>query len=251
MKLSVSIPCFYPGLDFCEAIRRAHALGFDAVETWDWKPLDLDRVRATCEETGVTFACFCTSDFRLTDASVRDEWLRALETSAQAAQRAGVRSLITQSGPDTGAPRAEQHDAIVGALRAAEPILAGQGITLLLAPLNTRFDHPDTYLWSSAEAFELLQEAEAPHAKILFDLYHMQAMEGNLVPTMLANLPAIGHLHAAGHPGRHDLQDGETNYPAVFRALDAAGFEGRCGLEYFPRGEPEESLRATLRMLRG
>jgi hydroxypyruvate isomerase len=153
MKLSVSIPCFYPGLDFCEAIRRAHALGVDAVETWDWKPLDLD--------------------------------------------------------------------------------------------------HPDTYLWSSAEAFELLREAEALHAKILFDRYHMQAMEGNLVPTMLANLPAIGHLHAAGHPGRHDLQDGETNYPAVFRALDAAGFEGRCGLEYFPRGEPEESLRATLRMLKG
>ena len=249
MRLSVSLPCFYRELDFCEAIRRVHDLGFDAVETWDWKPLDLDRVRATCEELGVAFAGFCTSDFRLTDPAARDDWLRALEDSARAAVRAGAGSLITQSGPDTGAPRAVQHEAIATTLRAAESVLGEFGITLLLEPLNTRFDHPDTYLWSSAEGFELVRESEAPHVKILFDLYHMQIMEGNLVPTLCDNLPLVGHLHAAGHPGRHDLPDGETNYPAVFRALDAAGYAGRCGLEYFPVGDSTESLRACLRHL--
>ena len=112
MRICVPIPCFYGGMPFTDAIRKVRELGFDAVETYNWKSLDLDAVRAACEENGVELMSMCTTEFNMTNPDMREKWLAGLKESCEAANRVGAKRLITQVGQDTGAPRAQQHAAI-------------------------------------------------------------------------------------------------------------------------------------------
>lgn len=248
MRLCVPIPCFFGDMDFCEGLRRVKALGFDAAETYNWKGLDFDAVRRTCEETGVELLSMCTSEFRMTDPAFRQAWLDGLEESCQAANRMGVKRLITQVGQDTGAPREQQHAAIVETLNLARPILEKSGVTIMLEPLNTLVNHPGYYLWSAVEGFEIIHEVNHPLVKLVYDIYHQQVMEGNIIPNITKNLDCIAHLHSAGHPGRNELQYGENDYKVIFAAVDKAGYTGACGLEYRPLMDPEESLREAKRL---
>ena len=220
MRLCVPIPCFFGDMDFCEGLRRVKALGYDAAETYNWKGLDFDAVRRTCEETGVELLSMCTSEFRMTDPTFRQAWLDGLEESCQAANRMGVKRLITQVGQDTGAPREQQHAAIVETLNLARPILEKSGVTIMLEPLNTLVNHPGYYLWSAVEGFEIIREVNHPLVKLVYDIYHQQVMEGNIIPNITKNLDCIAHLHSAGHPGRNELQYGENDYKVIFAAVD-------------------------------
>lgn len=243
MKLCVPIPCFYGGMDFCEAIKKVAGLGFTAIETYAWKGLDLDKIAVTCKETGVQLLSLCTTEFRMTDPAYRKEWLEGLEESCVAANKVGAKKLITQVGQDTGAPREEQHAAIVETLKQAIPILEKYGITVMIEPLNTYVNHPGYYLWSSVEGFEIVREVGHPLVKVIYDIYHQQVMEGNIIPNITKNLDCIAHMHAAGHPGRNELQLGESDYKNIFAAADKAGYDGYCGLEYGPTMDPTESLK--------
>ena len=242
MRICVPIPLFFKG-DFAEAIRKVHTLGFDAVETYHWKDLDFVSVQNACAETGVEIISMCTTEFRMTDAAYRTQWLKGLQESCEAAVKLGVKHLITQVGPDTGADRSLQHANITETLRLAVPILEASGVTIMIEPLNTLVNHPGYYLWSSAEAFEIIREVNHPLVKVVYDIYHQQVMEGNIIPNVTHNLDCIAHLHSAGHPGRNELQYGENDYHVIFREIDKAGYSGCCGLEYNPLLEPEESLK--------
>ena len=245
MRFCIPIPCFFDDSaeGFCEAIRKVRALGFDAAETYAWKHLDMEKVKAVCEDSGVELLSMCTTEFNMTDPSKRKIWLDGLAESCAAAKRAGVKRLITQVGADTGAERAAQHQSIVDALREARPILEDSGVTIMVEALNTYVDHPGYYLWSSREAFDIIREADHPLVKVVFDMYHQQVMEGNIIPSIQQNLDCIAHLHAAGHPGRHELQYGENDYHVIFDAIEKTGYQGACGLEYHPTMGSEESLR--------
>ena len=245
MKLCVALPCFFGDLPFEAAVEKVAALGYRYVEIYDWRGLDLAAAARALRNAGVTMLSMCTTEFALTDPARRGRWLDGIKESCEAAAALGVKKLITQVGPDTGADRAVQHRSVAGGLRAGAEILAGAGVTVMVEPLNTRVDHPGYYLTSSAEAFEIVREAGSPFVKVVFDIYHQQVSEGNLIPNITENLGLIAHLHAAGHPGRNELQFGETDYKNVFAAVDRAGYTGACGLEYRPLLAPEESLAAA------
>ena len=121
MRLCVCVPCFFPKLPLQEAIRKIAALGYDATELWGWEGLDVEAVRAAMAETGLELLSMCTTEFNMTDPAKRQAWLDGLAESCQAADRMGVKRLITQVGPDTGAERGLQHESIVAALTAAKP----------------------------------------------------------------------------------------------------------------------------------
>jgi len=243
MRLCVPIPCFFKNVDVPDAIRRVKDMGFDAVETYKWKDLDLKAIRKALDETGVEFISMCTTEFRMTDPQYRELWLAGLKESCEAAQILGVKHLITQVGPDTGAPRADQHNSIVETLKQATPILEKHGVTIMPEPLNTYVNHPGYYLTHSKEAFEIIREVGNPYVKLIYDIYHQQVMEGNIIPSIVNNLDLIAHLHSAGHPGRNELQYGENDYKVIFEKVDEAGYTGCCGLEYRPLMDPMESLR--------
>ena len=251
MRICVPVPCFFSQTDFPEAIRKIASLGFDAAETYNWKNLNPEEVRAVCKETGVELLSMCTTEFRMTDPAYRESWLDGLKESCDAAVRMGVKRLITQVGPDTGAPREEQHAAIVETLKQAAPILDESGVTIMIEPLNTLYDHKGYYLWSAVEAFDIIREVNHPLVKVVYDIYHQQVMEGNILNNIINNMDLIAHLHSAGHPGRIELQFGENDYRYIFRRLDEAGYKGACGLEYRPTLEPVESLKEFRRIYLG
>lgn len=248
MRLDVPLPCFFRNVPFEEAVRTVKACGYDAIETYNWKDLDPVQVKETLEEYDIEFLSMCTTEFRMTDPQYRGLWLAGLEESCQAAVKMGVKRLITQVGPDTGAPREQQHEAIIQTLMEAKEILDESGVTIMLEPLNTYVNHPGYYLTSSQEAFEIIRAVDHPLVKIVFDIYHQQIMEGNIIPNIVNNLDCIAHLHSAGHPGRNELQYGENDYKVIFQAVDKAGYDGWCGLEYKPLLEPVESLKLTKKL---
>ena len=251
MRFCVPIPCFFGGMDFCDAVEQVAKLGFDAAETYNWKGLDLARVRKSCQENGVTLLSMCTSYFNMTAKEERSKWLEGLFESVEAAKTVGASHLITQVGPDTGEERARQHDHIVGALKEARTFLEENQIILMIEPLNTYVNHPGYYLTSSCEAFDIVREADSPSVKVVYDIYHQQIMEGNIIPSVTGNLDCIAHLHAAGHPGRHEPFMGENDYRFIFDAIDRAGYTGACGLEYRPTLPPDESLLECLKRYGG
>ena len=248
MRLCVPIPCFFKNVPFEEAVYKVKELGFDAIETYNWKDMDFDAVKKALDDTGIELMSMCTTEFRMTDEAYRQAWLDGLKESCIAAKKLGVKRLITQVGPDTGKPRCEQHANIVVTLRQAIPILEEYGVTMMLEPLNTYFNHPGYYLWSALEGFAIIREVGHPLVKIIFDIYHQQIMEGNIIPNVTNNLECIAHLHAAGHPGRHEMQFGESDYKNIFAAIDKAGYTGACGLEYNPTLDPIESLKEAKRI---
>ncbi|MBQ2736860.1 MAG: TIM barrel protein [Clostridia bacterium] len=249
MRLCVVLPCFFKNSDFCDAIYKISALGYDAAELWGWGDIDPEKAKKALSETGVELLSLCTTEFRLNDPGYRERFLSGLKATCDFAKELNVKRIITQVGNDTGMDREYQRRSIVDGLLSSAPLLAEYGITLMIEPLNTRFDHKGYYLSSSAEAFDIVKEVNSPYVKVIYDIYHQQITEGNIIPTVISNLDHIAHLHAAGHPGRHELHLGENDYRVIVNALDKAGYSGAMGLEYFPTLDPIESLKQTRQLL--
>ena len=119
-------------------------------------------------------------------------------------------------------------------LREVAPLLEKAELTLVIEPLNERVNHPGYYLVQSDEAFQIIDEVNSDNIKVVFDIYHQQISEGDLIENIRSNIDKIGHFHAAGNPGRHELQKGEIAYPYIFEQIRKAGFAGYVGLEYWP-----------------
>ncbi len=218
--------------------------GISAVEFWAWWDKDLNSIKEAREETGLEISAFCTKMVSLVDETKRIEYKEGLKGSIQKAKFLGCGSLISQVGNEMAeTSREKQHKSIVEGLKECVPILEDAGIMLLVEPLNTLVNHKGYYLYSSDEAFEIVDEVGSQNVKVLFDIYHQQIMEGNLISRITNNINKIGHFHAAGNPGRHELDTGEIYYENIFMEIEKTGFNGYMGLEYFPVDEPEKGLR--------
>jgi hydroxypyruvate isomerase len=123
-------------------------------------------------------------------------------------------------------------------------IAEDHGVTICLELLNSKRDHHDYMCDHTAWGVRVVQEVNSPNVKLLYDIYHMQIMEGDLIATIRANIQWIGHFHTGGVPGRHEL-DGtqEVQWDGVMRAIADSGFKGYVAHEFVPTGDPLESLR--------
>jgi hydroxypyruvate isomerase len=243
MRYSVCIDSVFRGFDSLPALEQVKACGFEAYEFWSWWDRDLDALKEKADALGMSCACFCTKSFSLTEPSKRSVYLRDLEESVKAAKKMGAPCLISQGGDDSGAVRAYQRRSMVEGLKEAALIVEDAGLTLLLEPLNGKIDHKGTWLESSDEAFEIVREAGSGNIKLLFDIYHQQITEGDVIRRLISYVSEIRHVHSAGNPGRHELDSGELDYPKIFKALEGAGYKGYLGLEYVPMEDPVTSLK--------
>ncbi len=118
------------------------------------------------------------------------------------------------------------------------------GVQLVLETLNSKVDHPDYMGDSTAWCVDVVKAVNSPAVKVLYDIYHMQVMEGNVIQTIRDNIQYIGHFHTAGCPGRNEIGDTqELNYPAIVRAIIDTGYQGYLGQEFIPQGDPAQALR--------
>ena len=177
----------------------------------------------------------------------RARFLKSLEEAAGVAHKLGCSTLIVMAGSrDANVPREEQRSSLIDGLKEPSMIMERENITLVLEALNTVVDHPGYFLDSAKEGFKILKEVGSPNVKLLYDIYHMQIMEGNLIQTIEDNIHLIGHFHAADVSGRHEPGTGEINYSAIISRLNRLNYSGYVGLEHVPTMPSEESIRRTL-----
>jgi hydroxypyruvate isomerase len=234
-----------------ERVRAAAAAGCEAIDLWGWRELDLDELAAVLEETRMTVAMMLVDPpGRLVDTTRLPEFVGAVEDSAAAAARIGCEALVVLPGESVpGAGEAEQDAAIVDGLQAAAGLCAEAGVRLLLEPLNTRRDHPGTYVSTTRHALDLAERADRPEVGILYDVYHSAMMGEDPVDVLGDRSPLVGHVHVADTGGRHEPGTGTIAWSHALDRLWAIGYRGFLGLEYVPTVASARSLthlRATL-----
>jgi hydroxypyruvate isomerase len=246
-------------LPFEDRIRKAAELGFKNVEMWivdgsyTGSPAHLATV---AEHSGVTItnSVIGSPDGSvgggLTNPANRGQWLERARMTIDFSTKAEISAMIVCTGNTIkGMTDEEIMASVIEGLKPTVELAEKAGVTLLLEPLNTTYDHPDYWLASSDRGAEICRALDSERMRLLFDCYHMQIMEGDMIKHIERNLDVIGHFHAAGVPGRHELFDGEVDYPYVIKNIEAMGYEGVFGLEYAPTTEDVDSLEKTLRHL--
>jgi hydroxypyruvate isomerase len=147
-------------------------------------------------------------------------------------KKLGCDKIIVLAGDvDEKIPYGLALDNIYNVLKSAAPVAESYGVTMLLEPLNT-YDRPTYVLPYSRDAFDIVRGISSPSVKLLFDIYHTQRMEGNLIDTIEKNIDHIGHFHVANSPYRCEPDNGEIDYMAVFSAIDASAYSDYVGYEY-------------------
>ena len=247
-KISVCIEMVFGEVDLYERPAKVAQAGFEAVEFWGTGNKDLDRLRAACQAAGVSVAGFVgLPGVTLVDKNPRNALLDSIAQSAAEAEKLGTTTLILTVGNEIEAvPREQQLANIVENLKVVAPSAERAGLKLAVEPLNTLVDHKGYFLDRTADGRQIVERVGSPAVGILYDVYHMQIMEGNLIETIRSNVDIIYHVHVADVPGRNEPGTGEINYKNVLKAIDEAGYEGYCGLEF----RPSDSSQAALARMR-
>jgi hydroxypyruvate isomerase len=171
---------------------------------------------------------------------------QAFRTNIPRAAKAGVPNVITFSGNRAGLPDDEGARNTVAGLNRVKKIAEDHGVNICLELLNSKRDHHDYMCDRTAWGVRVMQEVNSPNVKLLYDIYHMQIMEGDLIATIRENIQWIGHFHTGGVPGRHELNGTqEIQWDAVMRAIADSGFRGYVAHEFIPTGEPLASLKSA------
>lgn len=160
------------------------------------------------------------------------------------AAKAGVPNVITFSGTRRGMSDEEGARNTVTGLNRVKKIAEDNGVTICMELLNSKVNHPDYMADHTAWGVSVMKEVNSPNVKLLYDIYHMQIMEGDLITTIRDNIEWIAHFHTGGVPGRHELNNKqEVQWDGVMRAIAGIGFKGYVAHEFIPTGDPLTSLR--------
>ncbi len=243
IKQSVVPWCFNP-MPVEELARHSAAMGLKSVELCDPKHWPLLR------ELGMTCAISGSHGFAKGFAH-REEWAechtKLRERIAQCADF-GVKSLITFSGFRRGLSDDEGIRNMVDGLKEIVPLAEEKKVTLCIEMLNSRVDtnmkgHPDYFCDSVERTIEIIKRIGSPRVKLLFDIYHVQIMHGDVITRIRQHREFIAHVHTAGNPGRNEIDDTqEINYPPIMKALLEVGYDGYVGQEFIPVREKVASL---------
>jgi hydroxypyruvate isomerase len=165
------------------------------------------------------------------------------------AAKAGIERVVVFTGNRRGQNDEEGLKNTITGLKRVKKIGEDNGIILCLELLNSKRNHPDYQCDHTAFGVRAMQEVNSPNVKLLYDIYHMQIMEGDLVATIQENIQWLGHFHTGGVPGRHELDDTqEVNWACVMRAIAGTGFKGYVAHEFIPVRDPLTSLREAVEL---
>lgn len=271
MKQSFCLPCFRTsGEPLDDLFREAKAIGYEATELWRPEPRSagsapreagavgaesLEEICEAARRAGLVVSSFTghdSIDHGLNDSAHWERIEGELAESIDRAASLGVPGVICFSG--TRRPGVSDAYGLSLFIKGARRVVRHaeeRGVNLNLEVLNSRVDHPlymaDTVDWAIAAS----EAVASPRLRILFDVYHVQIMEGDLIRALRRAGPYLGHVHTAGNPGRHEMDDDqEIHYRAIGRELERQGYDGYVGHELFAKGDRWAALRASFLALR-
>ncbi len=244
---SVSWWCFTPRLmppeEFVRAAAEAGYSALDLVPPEHW-----ELVRAH----GLTISSIqghMPLEVGLNQRALHAQLERDIGTRLEQAARLEIPTVLCFSGNRNGLSDADGAAAMAESLRRLAPAAEDAGVTLVIELLNSKVDHRDYQADHTAWGAEVCAMVGSPRVKLLYDIYHMQIMEGDVIRTIRDYHQYIGHYHTAGNPGRNDLDDEqELFYPPIMRAIRDTGFSGYVAHEFLPKGEPKAALRAAFEL---
>jgi hydroxypyruvate isomerase len=224
----------------------AKRIGFSAVEIWQRDKAPFSELVELAPKHGLRIASM-SGHYKLEDGlnnpanhpRIADE----LAVSIELAAKHNIPGLICFSGNRNGRSDEESVEVCAAGLRRVTKLAEEKGINLNVELLNSKRTHPGYQCDHTAWGVRVCEAAGSPRAKLLYDIYHMQIMEGDLIETIRKNIKYIGHFHTAGVPGRGPLDETqEIYYPAVCRAIAEAGYDLYLGHEFGSKGDPLEAL---------
>ena len=240
LKQSVSRWCYgkIPLDDLCVAASEIGLRAIDLLDEKDW---------TTPAKHGL--ACAMANGFGSIPRGFNrpdnhDKLVADAERMIPLAAAAGVPNVVCFSGNRAGMSDGEGIANCIAGLKRLTPTAEKFGVTLCLELLNSKVDHKDYHADHTAWGLQVVQGVGSPRLKLLYDIYHMQIMEGDVVATIRAAAPYIAHYHTGGVPGRNEIDDSqELNYRRVAQAIADTGFTGFLAHEFVPKREPMTSLR--------
>jgi 2-dehydrotetronate isomerase len=247
-RLSANIGILFRELDFLDRFAAAARAGFQAVECWTPYEYPVAELRRRIADAGIPLIGVNTAmggqkgDMGLAGVPGREKEFDALIAQAlEYGAALGVRHIHVMAGAMNGFAEAEGLATMRRNLARAAKQAESAGVTLVIEPVN-RVDRPTYLLSSSDRAVEIVDAIGSPWLKMMFDFYHLQIMEGDVMRRFERLLPKIGHVQFAAVPTRAEPDEGELNYPWILREIDRLGWAGYVGAEYQPRGRTEDGL---------
>jgi len=239
-------------LPFLERLEKVKEAGVTAFEFWGWQNKDVDAIAKKKHELGLSVSSFGLNlrDFSLTKPDVGDEFESSIEETVQVAKKLDCHNLIGPVGLGQSVSRLSRRQQIKNAvenLKGGAPLLEESRMTMLIEPVNL-IDHKGCYLSRSSEAAYLIRGVGSQSVKMLFDFYHQQITEGNLINNVNKYFDLIGFFHIGDVPGRHEPGTGEINYRNIFRCIDDLGYKDYVSMEFMPTIDHVEAVRRTLRL---
>lgn len=248
-KVSVMLWTVFRELPFAERLERVASAGYRYVELVSeyrgWTDAQFREVAGRCQKLGIEFDAISGLKHGTADPGVRDAFLQELAALAPIAQKLNCPAIIVLSGNRVESiSHEQQHQACIETLKRASEIAERNHVQLLLENIDP-LENPKYFLTSVAEGFEIVRSVEHPSVRFLYDFFHEQIAEGNLIAKLQKNIDLVGLVHVADVPGRHQPGTGEINYENIYRALAALKYDRVIAMEFEPVGDAVEVLRSA------
>ena len=232
--------------DLCKAAKEIGLGGIDLLQREDWDVVT-DHGLTVTMGYAADRRDFLTNGF--TTRSSHPMLIKELENAIPLAAKKGVPNVIAMFGNRAGRGDIEAIMAATDGLREIAPLAEKEGVTICVELLNSRIDHKDYHGDRTQFGVDVMKGVGSPNVKLLYDIYHMQIMEGDVIRTIRRNKEWIGHYHTGGVPGRHELDDTqELNWRAVMTAIADTGYTGYVAHEFVPTRDPLTSLREAVKL---
>ncbi len=257
LRKAANLETLYTEIPFYDRFQAARKDGFEFIEFWGWTDKDLDALHAAARDAGIGICGFNgDADYSLIDPTHKKPYLDALRQSLEVAKKIGSLSVTIHSNAlgDGGVVVNHYDDlsdtvklcSMYDTLLACVPLADEYGVNLNLEGLNITTDHVGNFLQTTQMAAEIVRLIGSPRLKVLYDAYHMQLNEGKLADTLSTYVDAIGHIHVADAPGRHEPGTGEIDYAFLLRHLENIGYTGIVGYELFPKTDTQTAVKAIM-----
>jgi len=250
------------GKDPIDQIKFMADQGFTAFEDnylKDREPAMQDKIGSTLATLNMEMGVFVGGRIKtknkkpsivLNDESIRTEFLGRIKDSIEAGKRVNAKWMTVLPGYLNGKQElGYQTVNVIETLKRAAELLEPHNLAMVLEPLNF-YNHPDLFLTKISQAYEICKAVDSPTCKILFDIYHQQIQEGNLIPNMELSWEEIGYFQIGDNPGRKEPTTGEINYKNVFKYIHEKGYTGLLGMEHGNFFDGAEGERAVIKAYR-
>ncbi|MBW8870027.1 MAG: TIM barrel protein [Acidobacteriales bacterium] len=253
-KLSIMLWTVFRDMSFEQRLEKVAAAGYTNVELVGeyekWTDAEFDRANAKRQELGITFDCTAGIKHGLCNPAEREAMLAELRRTLPTMERIGCPAIILLSGNVVPGMTIEaQHQSCIDGLKAAAALvdgkkIDGEPVRVLLENIDPE-ENPKYFLTSVARGFEIVKAVGHPQIQFLYDFFHEQISEGNLIEKLQKNIEHVGLVHVADVPGRHEPGTGEINYRNIFRKLAELKYNRMVAMEFLPTGDAIAQLRAA------